>query len=249
MIGQQALEVGLDRFGVELDPVELDDGARPRNHLAQARHLGEIGAPHALDEGGDIVAQPFLDPRQAGAQDRLLLRGVGVADPMVEAAPLERVMHLARPVRGDDDQRPLGSGHRAQLGHAHLKLGEDLQQVGLERRVGPVDLVDQQDRRAEGIGLKRREQRTLDQKALAENILGRRIALGSAALGQANRQHLRSVVPLIDGGRCVEALIALQAEEPPAQRLGKGRGELCLAAAGLPFQPGGGPARSSGRAS
>ena len=145
-------------------------------------------------------------------------------------------MHLARAVRGNDDQRPLGSGHRAQLGHAHLKLGEDLQQVGLEGCVGPVDLVNQQDRRAEGIGLKRREQRTLDQKALAENILGQGVALGSAALGQADRQHLRSVVPLIDGGRCVEALVALQAEESPAQRLGKGRGELCLAAAGLPFQ-------------
>ena len=241
LVRQQALEVGPDRGRVELDAVELDDGARPRDHLAEPRHRGEIGAPHALDEGGDVVAQPLLDPRQAGAQDRLLLPGVGVIDPVVEAAPLERVVHLARAVRRDDDDGALRRGHRAHLGHAHLELGEHLQQVRLEGRVGPVDLVDQENGRAEGIGLERREQRPLDQEALAEDVLGQRVAPGPATLGQADRQHLRGVVPLVDGGRRVEPLVALQAEQPPAQRLGQGRGELRLAAAGLALQQQGRP--------
>ena len=122
------------------------------------------------------------------------------------------------------------------FGHAHLKLGEHLQQIGLEGRIGPVDLVDQQNRRPEGIGLQRREQRPLDQEALAENVLGQGVAPGAAAFGQANREHLGGVVPLVDGGSRVEALVALQAQLAAAQGLGQRRGKLSLAAAGLAFQ-------------
>ena len=155
---------------------------------------------------------------------------------MVEAAPLERIVHLARAVGGDDDDGAFGGGHRAELGHAHLELGEHLQQVGLEGRIGPVDLVDQQHRGPKGIGLQRGEQRPLDQEALAEDVLRQGVAPGAAALGQANREHLCGVVPLVDGGGRIEPLVALQAQETAAQGLGKGRGELGLAAAGLAFQ-------------
>ena len=51
-----------------------------------------------------------------------------------------------------------------------------------------------------------------------------------------NREHLGGVVPLVDGSGRVEALVALQAQQTPAQGLREGRGELGLAAAGLALQ-------------
>ena len=33
-----------------------------------------------------------------------------------------------------------------------------------------------------------------------------------------NRNHLRGVIPLVDGRRNIEALVALQPDQPPAKR-------------------------------
>ena len=70
-----------------------------------------------------------------------------VVDPVVEAAALERVVDLAGPVRGEDDARRRLGLDRADLGDGDLEVGQDLEEVGLELLVGPVDLVDQEDRR------------------------------------------------------------------------------------------------------
>ena len=67
---------------------------------------------------------------------------------MIEAAALEGVVDLARAVGGDDDDGRLCGRDRAELGDRHLKVRQDLEEEGLERLVGPVELVDQEDRRA-----------------------------------------------------------------------------------------------------
>ena len=61
--------------------------------------------------------------RQARAQDLQLALGARVIDPVVEAAPLQRVMDLARAVGGDDDDRRLGR-------RDHFPVDESLYQVG-----------------------------------------------------------------------------------------------------------------------
>jgi hypothetical protein len=83
-----------------------------------------------------------------GAHDLGLALAARVVDPVVQAAPLERVVQLARAVRGQHDQRPAGGADRPELGDRHLEVGEQLQQERLERVVGAVDLVDEQDHRA-----------------------------------------------------------------------------------------------------
>ena len=65
-------------------------------------------------------------------------------DPVVEAAPLERVVELARPVRGDHDGGGVVGGDRAELGHRDREVGEHLEQERLELVVGTVELVDEQ---------------------------------------------------------------------------------------------------------
>ena len=49
-------------------------------------------------------------------------------DPLIQAAALERVVHLARAVRRQDDERRLVGAHRAELGNRDLELGEQLEQ-------------------------------------------------------------------------------------------------------------------------
>jgi hypothetical protein len=78
-------------------------------------------------------------------QDLDLARDVRMVEPQVEAAALERVVHLAGAVRGEHDDRRDGGPHLAQLGDRHGVLGEHLEEEGLELVVRPVDLVDEQD--------------------------------------------------------------------------------------------------------
>ena len=65
---------------------------------------------------------------------------------MVQAAALDRVVQVARAVRGEDDDRRVRRADRAELGDRHARLGEQLEEEGLEVVVGAVDLVDQEHR-------------------------------------------------------------------------------------------------------
>ena len=122
-------------------------------------------------------------------------------------------------------------------GHGDLEVGEHLQQERLERLVGAVELVDQQHRRARRIGLERLQQRPLDQEALGEDVALEPLAVVRAfGLGDPDRDHLRGVVPLVDRRRHVEPLVALQADQPAAERRGQHLGDLGLADAGLAFE-------------
>jgi hypothetical protein len=108
---------------------------------------------------------------------------------------------------------------RADLGDGDLEVGEHLEQEGLERLVGAVELVDQQHRRAPGVGLERLQQRPLDQEAAVEDVA----APGARGRGRRPPRRCGSrssarVVPLVDGGGDVEALVALQADQPRPRR-------------------------------
>ena len=118
---------------------------------------------------------------------------------------------------------------------------EHFEQKRLERLVGAVDLVDQQHRRAGGVGLERLQQRALDQEALREHVvLEPRAIVLAFGLGDADGDHLRGVVPLVDRGGDIEALIALQPDQPPAERR-----DSTLAISVLPTPAS--PSRNSGR--
>ena len=106
----------------------------------------------------------------ARLDDRELALGVGIIDPVIETAALQRVVDFAGAVRGDDDDRRLRRLDGAEFGDRDLEVAEDFQQIRLERLVGAVEFVDQQHRRAGDVRLQRLQQRPLDQKALGENV-------------------------------------------------------------------------------
>ena len=97
--------------------------------------------------------------------------GVRIADPVIETAALERVVDFARAVGGDDDDRRMRGLDGAELRDGDLEVGQHFEQEGLERLVGAVEFVDQQHRRAGGVGLQRLQQRPLDQEALGEHVV------------------------------------------------------------------------------
>ena len=149
---------------------------------------------------------------------------------MEEGASLERVVQLARAVRGEDDGRLAPRADRSELGDRDLEVREHLQQERLELLVGAVDLVDQQHHRL--VGVDRLEQRPPDQELGAEQLLLRDRAL----LRRADVQELARVVPLVDRVRDVEPLVALKADQPRGERRRERLRRLGLPDAGLALE-------------
>src|SRR5579875_3311076 len=146
-------------------------------------------------------------------------------------------MDFARSVGGDHcDRRSLGP-YRADLGDRDLEIGKHLEKIGFKRLVGAIELIDQQDRRAGRITLERLKERSLDQEALAEDVLGEcpLIAL-SRGLSKADLDHLPRIIPFVDRRRDIEAFIALQAHEPTAERFRQNLRDLGLADAGFSLE-------------
>jgi hypothetical protein len=118
-----------------------------------------------------------------------------------------------------------------------LEIGQHFEQEGLECLVAAVELVDQKHRRASSIRLQRLEQRPLDQEALGEHVMLDALAIVlPLRLGGANRDHLGRVVPLIDRIGDIEALVALQADQPAPERGRQDFGDLGLADAGFALE-------------
>src|SRR4051812_46035700 len=193
--------------------VELRQRGGPVDGLGDARRLVEILIAERLDETHDLLRQFCGDAGHARLDDRELAIRVRIIDPVIETTPLQRVVDLAGAVGGDDDDRRARRLHGAEFGDRHLEVAEDFEQIGLERLVGAVELVDQQHRRPGDVRLQRLEQRSLDHVAIGENVGRQLIAIGiSGGLGHPDRDHLRGAIPLVDRRGDVEAFVTLQAD-------------------------------------
>ena len=178
--------------------------------------------PHHLDQP---PGQRLGQLGRVQADDLHLPLELGVVEPEVEAAALQRLGQLARVVRGEDDDRHRRRRDLAQLGDRDLEVGEQLEQHRLELLVGLVDLVDQQHDRL-GAG-DRLHQRPLEQELLAEDVVVDVLPAGLAA--GLDPQQLLAVVPLVQRLGLVEALVALQANQLAAGGAGERLGQLGLA--------------------
>jgi hypothetical protein len=118
-----------------------------------------------------------------------------------------------------------------------MEVGEHLEEVRLERLVGAVELVDQQDRRPDEVALERLEDRAADEELLGEDVLFQPLArLHALGLGEPDLDHLARVVPLVHGARDVETLVALQAHQLAPEGAGQHLCDLGLADAGLALE-------------
>ena len=205
---------------------------------------GLMSSPRAaqpLHERDDLLGERRRHLGQARAHDLELARQAGVVDPVVEAAALEGVVQLAGAVGGEHDERRCRGAHGAELRDRHLPRREHLEQERLELVVGPVDLVDEEHARGRAEGL---EDRPRQQEALVEQL---RLELaGVASLGAAGRlgegfdraqvQDLAREVPVVERLGGVDALVALEPDQPESERLRQSLGERRLAGAGLALE-------------
>ena len=124
--------------------------------------------------------------------------------------------------------------HGAELGNADLEVGEQLEQERLELLIGPVDLVDQEHRRlfpADG-----GEQGPFEEVFLGEHMLLDRVGVLAGAFARLDGEELALIVPLVEGGVLIQALVALQADELGLVQLGERLGDRRLAHPRLAFQ-------------
>src|SRR5581483_3145014 len=241
-------EDGRERLGDELfvERLHVEERERPGpvEGLADARRLLQVELPDAVHDGDDVGGEALGDAVDLQAHDLELLRAIREVDEEMQAAALQRVGHLARVVAGEDDEREVKRADRAELGYAHLEVRQDFQQKRLELGVRLVDLVDQEDARvlrADGA-----QQRPRQDEAVAEEdvVLARdpvdRLAertraadhLADLVLQDLRVEKLLRVLPLVEGLRLVEALVALEANQLVAERAGQHLRELRLADAG-----------------
>ena len=216
----------LEHRAVDVVGAEQQQRPRPIDRLGDRGRLLEVELADHVDDLDQPPREPLVELGRVQADDLHLALDLGVVEPQVQAAPLERLGELARVVRGEDDDRVRARLDHAELGNRDLKVREHLEQHRLELLVGLVDLVDQQHHRL-GRG-DRLEQRAGEQELLGEDVVqlvaGRLLGVAPDADARAaavlllggrglDPQQLLAVVPLIERLRLVEALVALQADQ------------------------------------
>ena len=182
-------------------------------------------------------ARPSGTPGRRVAHDLVLLLRGRVVDPVVEAAPLERVVDLAGAVgREDDPRRPLGPD-RADLRHRDLEVADRISSryasnSSSARSISSMSSTGGGPSSASSACSRGRLMRKSGAK-MSCAVAWRR---GTLRLQQPDLEHLARVVPLVDGGVDVQALVALEADERRPERRGEDLGDLRLAHAGLALE-------------
>src|SRR5919202_256837 len=98
---EQRAERALRRLRLDALLPQRVERLHPVERLAHARNAVEVEPAELLHERARLADESVGRLGQAGVDDRHLAREVRVLDPVVQAAALERLVQLARPVRGD----------------------------------------------------------------------------------------------------------------------------------------------------
>ena len=199
----------------------------PFDSFGHARRFRQRLGPQQPDRGHHRLGRRPRHRPGAGHDDARLKRGVGVVDPVIDAAPPQRLVQVAGAVRGEDNDRGLRRAHGAGFGDRDGEVRQKFEQKRLEFMVGAVDLVDQKERVL-------RVAERLQQRALQKEILGVEVHVVLARL--PDRQHLPGIVPFVQRRARVDALEALQADHLPPQHAAQGFRRLGLAHARRAFQ-------------
>ena len=103
----------------QLGLAEHAERAHPVDGLGDTRRLGQVHLAQPVHRRDDLPVSCPAAPGARTSDDLHLALGRRVADPVVEAAPLQRVVQLPGPVRGQDhDQRRRLGLDGADLGDA-----------------------------------------------------------------------------------------------------------------------------------
>ena len=195
-----------------------------------------------MHEGNHFARQFPGDFRRARGDDFPFAIRVRVIDPVIQAAPLQRIVNFAGAVGGenDDGTRVVGRAHRAELGDGDLKIRQHFQQERFKRFIGAIEFIDQQHRRGAGNRqVQRLQQRARGKEFAAVNGLrqiARFGALAAARVGQTDRHHLLCGIPFVGGTGKIETFVALQANQRAFKHGRENLRDVGFADAGFAFE-------------
>src|SRR3569623_1136922 len=230
LVLQEHAERRLDRLRRQHDRTERDERVAPVERLRDARQLEQVTRAQPLDERDDLAAQLLRHLRRARREDRELAFRARIVDPVIQTAPLDRVVDLAGPVRRHAHDRRHSRLDRPVLRDRDLEVRQELEQERLERLVGAIELVEQQHRCARRIRHQRLEQWPPQQEPLAVQPALDRLGM------EPDLEHLLREVPLVQRRARIEPFVALQPDQPPAERAGHRLRDLGLADAGFALE-------------
>ena len=137
-------------------------------------------------------------------------------NPVVQAAALQRIVYVARAVRGKNHNRWGGGFECSQFGNGYLEVGKNFQQVSLKLIVCTIDFVNQQHRRCVAL-VNGAKKCALNEKALvvqlAFQFISFLVCCFSACFSSTQMQQLSRVVPVVYGLSRINAFVTLQANE------------------------------------
>src|SRR6185312_15935220 len=110
---------GVGALRVEFVDTERHQGLCPVNTFSHAWRLDEVGGAQGLRSARDVSGEPLAGERLPPTDDRHLAIEGRMLDPVIEASPLQRVVHVAASVGRDDDD-----GWRARADHTELGHGD-----------------------------------------------------------------------------------------------------------------------------
>ena len=114
----------------------------PVQGLGDAGRFGQIQAAQSMHRINHLRSEGFTDIGGTQPNDVDLLGDRRVADPVIKASTLQRIMEFAGSVRREDNNRPFIGHDRAQLRNRDLEIRKQLKQECFELVVSAVDLVD-----------------------------------------------------------------------------------------------------------
>src|SRR4029077_15656847 len=104
----------------------------PVDRLRYAWHLVEIRGSQLLRHRGHALGELRRRFRNTLAHDCQFLLERRIVDPLIQASPLQRVVHLARGGRRENDQRWVGGPDRSDLRNRDLEFRQELEKKSLE---------------------------------------------------------------------------------------------------------------------
>lgn len=126
-------------------PEELQ-GSGPIDALGDAGGLDQVQAAQCRDPPRHRAGEVVGDPRCAESDDGRLAVDVRVVGPVIATAAFQRVVHVSGSVARQDHDRRFNRGDAPDLRDRDGELTEELEKERLELVVGPIDLVEKEDR-------------------------------------------------------------------------------------------------------
>ena len=180
---------------------------------AMLGRLLQVELADLVDDLDQLAGDRLVELGRVQADDLELVLEVGIVEPQVQAAALERLGQLAGVVRGQQHDRLGPRLDPPELGNRDLEVADSSSSSIASNSWSVLSISSISSTTGSGEAIAVISGRC-EQELLAEDVVLHVLPAGVVGLG-LDPQQLLAVVPLVQRLRLVEALVALQAHQRP----------------------------------